>query len=228
MKHFFITLVFLFTINSFSQESLAWVDYEVMIDSKDVPVVLSLLDNHFSNSKNRAPGIEYNFTEFTFKDSGLEATHLFQLVGDVDAINAANKRVPDADFFLLIEKINALSDSYSSLFGKDIFSYGTSNTKKMEQIYSLKINDVTKFLPAFSTLVKKVKPENFISFGSVISGASDGQTHYIYTEQNDLKSIINPKNGPEEMPKAWSTFYQNAGDFEVIRSFTRNKLKSWK
>ena len=50
MKHFFITLVFLFTINSFSQESLAWVDYEVMIDSKDVPVVLSLLDNHFFNN----------------------------------------------------------------------------------------------------------------------------------------------------------------------------------
>ena len=89
MKHFFITLVFLFTFNSFSQKGLDWYDYEVMIDSKDVPVVLSLLDNHFSNSKNRVPGIEYNFTEFTFKDSGLEATHLFQLVGDIDAITVS-------------------------------------------------------------------------------------------------------------------------------------------
>lgn len=228
MKYFFLSITLFFSTVLFSQEELAWIDYEVMIDSKDVPFVLNILDNYFSNPKNRVAGIEYNFTEITFKDSGLEATHLFQLVGDVDAINNSNKRAPNSEFLLLVEKINDLSQSYSSLFGKDIFSYGTSNTKKMEQIYALSIKDVTKFLPAFSTLVKKVKPENFISFGSVISGGSDGQTHYIYTEQDDLKSIISPKNGPEQMPKVWSAFYENAGEFEVIRSFTRNKLKSWK
>ena len=74
--------------------------------------------------------------------------------------------------------------------------------------------------------MKALKPDNFTGFGTVIAGGSDGQTHYVYSQRDDMETIFHPKmiKGSE---KVWNTFYEEAGEFEVIRKIVRTRLQIW-
>ena len=86
-------LLLILVISSFGiikgQESVAkdecWIDYELIVDSKDASSVVKILNSYFSKPENRIEGVTYNLTEFNFKDKDFEATHLFQLVGPAKA-----------------------------------------------------------------------------------------------------------------------------------------------
>lgn len=90
----------------------------------------------------------------------------------------------------------------------------------------MKVNDEEKFSAAWVKAIKALKPDNLVGLGSVIAGGSDGQTHYIYTQRDDMEAIFNPK-AIKGSDKIWKTFSEEAGEFEVIRKIVRTRLKIW-
>ena len=203
-----------------------WIDYEIIVDSNDAPTVLNLLDSFFSKPENRIEGVTYNLTQFNYKDKDFEATHLFQVVGPADALSKWHHNPPSIEGQLAGVMVNQFIEPYSAFFGKNIISFGTPSNDKLEFTYSLKVNDEEKFSAAWVKAIKALKPDNFVGLGSVIAGGSDGQTHYIYTQRDDMEAIFNPK-AIKGSDKIWKTFSEEAGEFEVIRKIVRTRLKIW-
>ena len=212
------------------QESAAkdecWIDYEIIVDNKDASSVAKILNSYFSNPENRIEGVTYNLTEFNFKDKDFKATHLFQLVGPAKALSQWHHNPPSIEGQLTGTLVNQYIKPYSSFFGKSIATFGTENNNKIEFVYSLKVDDEQKFSAAWIKTMNVLKPDNFTGFGAVIAGGSDGQTHYVYSQRDDMETIFNPKM-IKGSGKVWRIFFEEAGEFEVIRKIVRTRLQIW-
>ena len=148
------------------------------------------------------------------------------MVGPADALSKWHHNPPSIEGQLTGVMVNQFIEPYSAFFGKNIISFGTPSNDKLEFTYSLKVNDEEKFSAAWVKAIKALKPDNFVGLGSVIAGGSDGQTHYIYTQRDDMEAVFNPK-AIKGSDKIWKTFYEEAGEFEVIRKMVRTRLKIW-
>ena len=232
MKQFILTI--LFTISSFflvnaqkyEGADVFWIDYEIIVDNQDTNSVVNILDSFFSKPENRIEGVTYNLTEFNFKDKDFKATHLFQLVGSADALNEWHHGSPSLEGQLIGTLVNQYIKPYSAFFGKNIVTFGTQDNDAIEFVYALNVNDEEKFTKAWSKAIGTLNPDRFVGFGSVLAAGSDNQTHYIYSQRKNLKDILSPQmtNGSD---KVWKTFREEAGDFEVIRTLVRTRVKIW-
>lgn len=210
----------------YTGDDVCWIDYEIIVENRDASAVVNLLDSYFSVAENRIEGVTYNLTEFNFKDKDFKATHLFQLVGPAKSLSQWHHNPPSIEGQLTGTLVNQYIKPYSSFFGKNIATFGTESADKLEFVFSLKVDDEKKFSAAWTKALKALKPDNFVGFGSVIAGGSDGQTHYVYSQRDDMEAIFNPKM-VKGSDKIWNTFYQEAGKFEVIRKLVRTRVKIW-
>lgn len=210
----------------YTGSDVCWIDYEIIVDSKDAATVVNLLDSFFSKSENRIDGVTYNLIKFDYKDKDFNATHLFQLVGTAKAMSEWHHSPPSIEGQLTGTLVNQYIKPYSAFFGKNIVTFGTQSNDKIEFVYSLKVDDEEKFSTAWIKAIKALKLDNFVGFGAVIAGGSDGQTHYVYSQRDNMEAIFNPKN-IKGSDKIWKTFDQEAGEYEVIRKIVRTRIKIW-
>ena len=60
----------------------------------------------------------------------------------------------------------------------------------MHHIIQLKVDEPSKYAPAFKKMWTTVKPDNRLTLGQFVSGRADGVSHYILVSNDDFKDLV--------------------------------------
>ena len=224
-------LLLAFTISA--QESYFTI-YNFSVDNEDVPTILNLMEDYFS--ENKIEGVTVTLYENHFSDSENNYSHSVVFTGTSDALGAMYGGGQTAEWTLFLTRVNMHTDGFSSAMGRTISGYGDFSTSHpVQKYFILDVEDGSAHTAAYEAYNSKHNPTGRnTSMGSIISGhANDGANRWLVNRFKDFKSAM---EGPsslrsqaenEASRKASQERRDAQGDVRMVRSGLRIQLAQW-
>ena len=231
MKDLLLGVFTLFTTFLSAQE-YHWTAYNFTVASEDVEIVGKLVGDYFGVEGNKAADVSVFLFENHFSDNEMNFSHSLIFAGTIDAIGAQYGQDPSAKWQLFLTKMNRYINDYSSAAGRSLVSFGETGSHPIQNLYSMRIEDQTKFAEAFTKYHSKYNPsDRRVTLGRVGLGRSPaGETHYVLVGVDDFKTAMSSgsyRENNKAAKSAWKEYRENNGEVKLIRSSTRVMLGKW-
>ena len=211
----------------YSQEYV-WSVYNVKVDRVNAGQVVTAMDNYLSQPGNLVDGVTVSLFEIMFASDDNEATHVIAFTGDPDAMNAMYSAGQNDQWQVMMNTFDQLTESKGSAAGRSIHTFNVDAEGPMHHIIQLKVDEPSKYAPAFKKMWTTVKPDNRLTLGQFVSGRADGVSHYILVSNDDFKDLVTQREWNAKERAAWQTYRKERGDMEIISTMTRALVKQWK
>ena len=228
-KIYFSILVFLFSLNSFSQTSY-WTSYNFSVNPENEEIVYNLMDDHFKN--NPIDGVSVYLYENHIKDHKNNYTHSVILSGNKESMSSSYDSARDKAFELFQSKIGYFTKPYSSAMGNRTSAFNNGD-KPIQKYYFIDAENASKLSMAFNNYGKHRPKNHQALFGSITTGISPaGESHWIIIGFDSFKDALEQsdyRQNNKTAQQAWNKYIEEGfvGDTKIVRSGLRILLGKW-
>ena len=206
----------------FSQQ-LFWYDVYLEVEPENVSAVTALV-NDFYTAVEKPSDLSVSFSRIPLKGEDFKATHMISMFSP-SSQSLANFRnsLSGKEWDIYTTGMRGKVKNIRADAGNVLSHVNLDKVGPIGQGWTFKVHskDASKFVAAFTKLMKTFKPNGFAATGQLTHGTSNGESMFIYATSSNLNEAFTggPKNKKEA--DAMQTFFEEIHFAEFSQSNTR-------